>query len=616
MKAPKSQSIKQQNEPLPKQADVVIAGLGPTGLVLAHVLGKRGHQVVVLEREPVFYGNARAVYTDDECMRIFQSIDMADELQKDMLLETPVQLAYPDGRVIAQYKPLKRPFGWPIVNFFYQPYLETSLTEGLARYSNVSILRGREVANFEQDANGVDIQHQATQVYRFSDGSDAKVEATHDVDVQTIRAQYFVGADGGRSTVRAKLGIEMTGKNFPEPWLVVDLKQKDPNKGLRHLPYFNFIVDPELPVVSCVQPDGFHRFEFMLKKGQSKEYMEQDDTVRMLLAKYVDPDQFEVKRKLVYTFNALVANQWRDRRVLLAGDAAHMTPQFMGQGASSGVRDGANLGWKLSAVLEGRAGDKILDSYESERRDHAHSMIKGSVLLKDLVSMTNPVGSKIRDGVIKGILATPKLKDWAQEGGFKPQPIYTKGQYLGLVRKHRLSPEGSLSPQPIVRTIAGKRVLLDELTGQNYALIGLSCDPSAHLSENSKHTLTQLGCQFVTLYPYGERPQGAILQDFNPELIEVEDIDGHMVNWFNKACHVQHPVALLRPDKFSFAVVAHDELDGAIQQLKLQLDLANAKTVVHSKTVDSANNSVNKAIPTTVIPTQAMQGAEDVTAES
>ncbi|WP_168414273.1 bifunctional 3-(3-hydroxy-phenyl)propionate/3-hydroxycinnamic acid hydroxylase MhpA [Acinetobacter indicus] len=600
----KPQPIKQQNEQLPKQADVVIAGLGPTGLVLAHVLGKRGHQVVVLEREPVFYGNARAVYTDDECMRIFQSIDMADELQKDMLLETPVQLAYPDGRVIAQYKPLKRPFGWPIVNFFYQPYLETSLTEGLARYPNVSILRGREVVNFEQDAKDVVIHHQATQVYRFNDSNDAKVDANteaNDLDLQSIRGQYFVGADGGRSTVRAKLGIEMTGKNFPEPWLVVDLKQKDPNKGLRHLPYFNFVVDPELPVVSCVQPDGFHRFEFMLKKGQSKEYIEQDDTVRMLLSKYVDPDQFEVKRKLVYTFNALVANQWRDRRVLLAGDAAHMTPQFMGQGASSGVRDGANLGWKLSAVLEGRAGEKILDSYESERRDHAHSMIKGSVLLKDLVSMTNPVGSKIRDGVIKGILATPKIKDWVQEGGFKPQPIYTKGQYLGLPRKHRLSPEGSLSPQPTVRTIAGKRVLLDELTGQNYALVGLSCDPSVHLSSSSQQVLAQLGCQFITLYPYGERPQGAILQDFNPALIEVEDIDGHMVDWFHKACHVKQPIALLRPDKFSFAVVPNDEVDSAIQQLKLQLDLANAKVM-------AINNSMIKS--------QSIQGAEDVTTES
>lgn len=563
-------------KPTSENVDVVIAGLGPTGLVLAHILGKRGHQVLVLEREPVFYGNARAVYTDDECMRIFQSIDMAEELQKDMLVDTPVQLIRPDGTVIAQYTPLKRPFGWSVVNFYYQPYLETSLTNALAQYANVQILRGRELINFSQDTDRVTVIHQATQVYRFSDESDVKTEAQgeDDRDLQQITARYLVGADGGRSTVRAKLGIEMSGKNFPEPWLVVDLKQKDRNKGLRHLPYFNFVVDPDLPVVSCVQPDGFHRFEFMLKKGQTKEYMEQPETVHMLLSKFVNPDDFEVKRKLVYTFNALVANQWRDKHVLLAGDAAHMTPQFMGQGASSGIRDAGNLGWKLSAVLNGQAGDKLLDSYESERRDHAKAMIQGSVLLKDLVSMTNPVVGKIRDGVIKGVLATPKLKEWGQEGGFKPKPVYTKGQYFGLARQHRSGPEGSLSPQPIVRGLDGKQTLLDALLGDGYALIGLNVDPTQGMSETFKQLLKQLGCQFITLYPYAERPQGHTATDLNPEVMEVEDIEGNMVNWLRKSGQ-DKPVALLRPDRFTFAVFRQVEINAVIQQLQQQLELGH-----------------------------------------
>lgn len=560
-----------------KNFDVIISGLGPTGLVLAHILAKYGHQVVVLEREPVFYGNARAVYTDDECMRIFQSIGMADELQKDMLVDTPVQLIRPNGTVIAQYKPLKRPLGWPVVNFYYQPYLETTLSNGLAKYPNVKILRGRELINFIQSTNHVTVIHQATQVYRFSDESDVKTELQDEKDIQQLTARYLVGADGGRSTVRAKLGIEMSGKNFPEPWLVVDLKQKDRSRGLRHLPYFNFVVDPDLPVVSCVQPDGFHRFEFMLKKGQTKEFMEQPETVHMLLSKYVNPDDFEVKRKLVYTFNALVANQWRDKRVLLAGDAAHMTPQFMGQGASSGIRDAGNLGWKLSAVLHGKAGEKILDSYESERRDHAKAMIQGSVLLKDLVSMTNPLAGKIRDGVIKSVLATPKLKEWGQEGGFKPKPIYTKGQYLGLPRKHRLSPEGSLSPQPTVRVFDGRCVLLDDLIGENYALIGLSIDPTVNLSKQSIQVLKQIGCKLMIMYPYSLRPQGQVIRDLNPDVIEVEDIYGGMVDWFAKTCKSSQPIALLRPDKFTFAVVTEDEINAAIQQLKHQLDLINSQ---------------------------------------
>ena len=337
------------------------------------------------------------------------------------------------------------------------------------------------------------------------------------------------------------------------------------------------MVDPDLPVVSCVQPDGFHRFEFMLKKGQTKEYMEQPETVRMLLSKFVNPDDFEVKRKLVYTFNALVANQWRDKRVLLAGDAAHMTPQFMGQGASSGIRDAGNLGWKLSAVLNDQAGEKLLDSYESERRDHAKAMIQGSVLLKDLVSMTNPVVGKIRDGVIKGVLATPKLKEWGQEGGFKPKPVYTKGQYFGLARQHRSSPEGSLSPQPKVRGFDGKQILLDALLGDGYALIGLGVDPSQALSQTSKQLLKQLGCQLITLYPYAERPQNHTAANLNPDVLEVEDIEGNMVNWLRKTGHNQ-PVALLRPDRFTFAVANQAEINAVIQQLQQQLEFTHQNT--------------------------------------
>ncbi len=572
--------------------DVVIAGLGPTGLVLAHMLGMRGHKIVVLEREPVFYGNARAVYTDDECMRVFQSVNVAEEIQQKMLLETPVQFVRPDGSVIGQYFPLKRPFGWPVVNFFYQPYLETTLTETLSRYPNVEIRRGRELVDFEQDLTSVVITHQATQNYRFSDDSDAKTSIEVDPDPQTITARYLVGADGGRSVVREKLGIKMTGKNFPEPWLVVDLKMKEGEDALRHIPYFNFVVDPDLPVVSCVQPDGFHRFEFMLKPGQTKEYMEKPETVRKYLSKFVDPDKFEVKRKLVYTFNALIANKWRAGRVLLAGDAAHMTPQFMGQGASSGIRDAYNLGWKLSAVLNGVAGESLLDTYDRERHDHAEAMIKTSVMLKDVVSMTHPIGTAVRDLIFKSVLAIPKLRDWIQEGGFKPTPVYTKGQYLGLPRHRRHGPEGALVPQPEVRKIDGRRVLLDELLGNNFSLVGLNVDPRDGISPASSELLESLQTQYVTLFPYGARPQGLTGVDRSTaaELTEVEDIHGFMVEWFNKAGFHKDAVAVIRPDKFAFAVVQISELNQALQQLKNQLDWQP----VPSKVAATKSSATNK----------------------
>ncbi|MGQ0621407.1 MAG: bifunctional 3-(3-hydroxy-phenyl)propionate/3-hydroxycinnamic acid hydroxylase MhpA [Panacagrimonas sp.] len=560
------------------EADVIISGLGPTGLVLAHMLGMRGHKVIVLEREPVFYGNARAVYTDDECMRIYQHIGAADELQKDMLLETPVQFTRPDGTVMAQYFPLSRPFGWPVVNFFYQPYLETTLTRLLDRYPNVEARRGRELVSFTQDPAGVTVTHRATQQFRFSETTDIKAERMGEEDLQSLSGHYLVGADGGRSVVRTQLGIEMTGKNFPEPWLVVDLKLKDGEEALRHIPYFNFVVDPKLPVVSCTQPDGYHRFEFMLMPGMNKEWMEQDDTVRMLLSKYVDPDKFDVKRKLVYTFNALIAKEWRKGRVLLAGDAAHMTPQFMGQGASSGVRDAYNLGWKLSAVLRGVSGDALLDSYARERHDHAKAMIDVSVMLKDVVSMTNPVGTALRDGLMRAVQMVPSLKNWFAEGGFKPTPVYTKGQYLGRPRRGRKGPEGALSPQPEVRRFDGRRVLLDELLGKEFALIGLSVDPRNGLSADALDQLDALGTRYVTLFPYGGRPQGqvGVARSTAPGLTEVEDLGGHMTRWFKDAGFADTAVAVIRPDKFAFAVVKPRDLGNTVAELQTQLHIAVA----------------------------------------
>ena len=554
-------------------AEVIISGLGPTGLVLAHMLGMRGHRVVVLEREPVFYGNARAVYTDDECMRIFQHIGVADDVKSSMLFDVPVQFTGPDGGVLGQYLPTRRPNGWPVLVFFYQPYLETKLTELLARYPSVEVLRGRELVAFEQDGQGVTVTHQATQSFRYCDQSDARVARTGDPDPRTLRARYLVGADGGRSRIRELLGIEMTGRSFPEPWLVVDLRQKDRERGLRHMPYFNFVMDPEMPVVSCVQPDGYHRFEFMMMKGQTREWMERPETVRALLAKYVDPDLFEVKRSLVYTFNALVAREWRRQKVLLAGDAAHMTPQFMGQGASAGIRDAYNLGWKLSAVLAGQAGEDLLDSYERERRDHAQSMIDTAVWLKGVVSMTNPVTTRLRNAVLRSSRLIPRLRRWVQEGGFKPAPDLASGRYVGLPRRGRRGPEGALSPQPDVRHIDGRCERLDEVTGRGLALVGYGVDPRASLSPELRQFLDAARARYVTIVRHGQRPQGlaGVARDRPEGLVEVEDLDGRMTRWFDKAGHSPGAVAILRPDKFVFGVVALAELAQAVHELRLQL---------------------------------------------
>jgi 3-(3-hydroxy-phenyl)propionate hydroxylase len=559
--------------------DVAIVGLGPTGLTLAHALGQRGHRVLVLEREPKFYGNARAVYTDGECMRIFQSIGMAERLAADMLQDAPVQMVLPNGEVLLQIKSNERPHGWPMSNFFYQPLLETALAEGLGQYPNVTVQRGREVTRFEQDAGGVDVFHVA------SDGS-GYLRAAPQLGVkpapvageQRVRARWLVAADGGRSGVRAQLGIGMVGKNFPNPWLVVDIKAKDPADGLHHLPYFNFVCDPACPTVSCVQPNGHHRFEFMLMPGQSREEIEHPDMVRRLLSKYIDVDKFEILRKLVYTFNALMADRWREGRVLLAGDAAHMTPQFIGQGMNAGVRDAWNLAWKLDAVLRGQAGDALLYSYQVERTPHAAAMIREAIRMKDFVSMVSPAGTVLRNLLTRVATRLPKIGRYVQQADFIPKPVYVPG-YFGLPRRRRSAAEGRLMPQPTVRGPNGRNVRFDDLLEPGFALVGAGFDPREALDDAGRELWRSLGGSCVAFHPFGGRPQGPVARAVPEGLIEVEDPDGSFQRWLRASGGGRGSVAIVRPDRFVFALVPGHELPQAMRELARQMHRDAAQPV-------------------------------------
>ncbi len=560
--------------------DVVISGLGPTGLTLAHLLGRRGVSVVILEREPRFYGNARAVYTDDECMRIFQAAGMADELARDMLQDAIFQWVLPDGRVLNQLIQKERPYGWPANNLFYQPFLETSLAEGLARYPTVSVRRGRELTRFAQDGEGVTAFHVPSQGAQYSKPATVPgVVPGPPEGEESIRGKYLVACDGGRSAVRAQLGINMAGKSFPNPWIVVDIREKDGEDCLRHLPYFNFVCDPDCPTVSCRQPKGHHRFEFMLMPGQTKEYMEDPATVRQLLSRYVDVDKVEVLRSLVYTFNALVAERWRDGRVFLAGDAAHMTPQFVGQGMNAGVRDAYNLAWKLAAVLQGSGTNALLDTYQTERRPHARAMIDTSIRMKNYVSVANPALSVLRNVATRVARVTPGLKEYFSKAKFKPRPRYQDGQYFGQPRRRRAGPEGEQIPQPTVVGRDGRCRLLDEVLGEGYAVIGFGVDPRPLLSAAELGVLAQLDARYVTIFPLGGRPQGFDASRSAPQgLPELEDCSGELTAWLRKSGLGRGAVAIVRPDKFTYALVAAGELPQTVRRLADDLGISAARS--------------------------------------
>jgi 3-(3-hydroxy-phenyl)propionate hydroxylase len=557
--------------------DVVVVGLGPTGLTLATLLGRRGLSVLVLEREPQFYGNARAVYTDDEALRVFQTAGVADDIHADMNVDSAVQWVKANGDVLIRFHQPQRPLWWPVVNFLYQPYLETKLESLLSRYPHVEVRRGREVVDFTQDDTGVNAVHAASTGSGYGKRENTVDDTTH----ETVRASYLVGADGGRSVVRLKQGIEMSGKSFPERWLVVDLKAKEGIDAFRHLPYFDFVCDPDMPTVSCPQPGGHHRFEFALKDEDDKDHFESDETVRRLMSAYVNPDEVEVKRQLVYTFNAVVAETWRNGRILLAGDAAHMTPQFVGQGMNAGVRDADNLSWKLEAVLKHGADPAILDSYEAERRPHAKAMIDFSVFNKSLVSIKNPAKARARDAAMWTALHTPGIGGWVRSAGMKPKPRLRKGTYLGLPRGLR-GVEGTVAPQPVVRRYDGRPVRLDDALGTGWAVIGLGVDPRETLGTGLARW-EQVEATFATVYAAGTRPQGEIGDGRRKAgLVDLEDTTGELVRWLRHAGVRPGSVVVLRPDKYVFGV-AKDDTSLLTQALVDQLGLPAASAAETAK---------------------------------
>ncbi len=332
---------------------IIIAGAGPTGLTLAGLLARYGVDVLVVERNPQTVQEPRAVSIDDESLRTMQSVGIINELVPNLVLGYGSEYFSPGGRPFLKVKPTTLEYGYPRRNAFRQPVLERILRDNLKRYDKATVLFETELIEFSQSTDAVAARLR---------GSAAPFELSCD---------YLVGCDGSRSFVRQELGIDMHGSTFKERWLIVDIEQTtDPTRDTK------VYCDPERPCLSLPGPNGTRRFEFMLHDGEDDASVLAPDNVTALLRKYGTDDQAVLRRKVVYTFHARMADRWRTDRVFLAGDAAHLMPPFAGQGMNSGVRDAHNLAWKLAAVVSGHLGHRLLDSYEAERRDHAAAMIQ------------------------------------------------------------------------------------------------------------------------------------------------------------------------------------------------------------------------------------------------
>jgi len=358
--------------------DVLIAGGGPTGVTLAILLARRGVKVIVAEKDAAVHPLPRAAHIDHEGMRILQEAGVADAVFATSRRAGRYDFLNARGEVLLRFEGADGmgPGGWPVANMIHQPSVEAALRRSLDSQALAILQSQWEVGAFEADEAGVSA-HVAT-----PDGS------------RTVRARSLVGADGARSPVRKAAGVTFEDLGFEEPWLVVDVLVDDASR----LPTANLqICNPARPTTCVLMGEGRHRWEFMIRPGETADQVSDDAFIETLLAPWNVKGAVRMERKAVYTFRARIASQWRKGRVLLAGDAAHQTPPFAGQGLCSGLRDAANLAWKLAATIRDQAPATLLDSYQTERAPHLRATIEMAIMMGRMVCTTSRWSAFLRD---------------------------------------------------------------------------------------------------------------------------------------------------------------------------------------------------------------------------
>jgi 3-(3-hydroxy-phenyl)propionate hydroxylase len=489
--------------------DVAVIGCGPVGITLAGLLGREGLRAAVVDRSREVYGQPRAVGFDHDAMRLFQRIGAAEALAPHVTDFRNTVYRGVDGQVIQRVRRVEPPYPYTWAPNFTcdQPGVEAVLRQTVAAMPTVHFGLGIELQSLRQREQGVAL----TLLDQRGEGL-------------RCDARWVVGCDGASSTVRRIAGLKLRSHDYDEPWIVVDLKVGD--AALARLPETNVqYCEPQRPCTYIVCPGNHRRWEFMLMPGEPREGALDPQRLWSLLERWLQPGEAELWRAAAYRFHALIADDWRAGRVLLAGDAAHQTPPFMGQGMCQGLRDAGNLAWKLAAVHRGEAGEALLDSYTAERRPHVEATTLMAKQLGLMLSERDPQRARERDA-----------RMLREAGGTAPTLIR---QELIPPLRHGLIATGTprageVLPQPQVRE--GRReLLLDDLLGAVWRLVLLAGDEAALLA-----CASAAAAHGVPLLVVGESP-GRL----PPGTRQVQERDHLLCDWLAAAGLTG---VLVRPD--------------------------------------------------------------------
>ena len=467
--------------------DVAIVGLGPVGCVAALLLAEAGLRVVAIERDVEVYTLPRAVNLDGEIIRALQKVGRGQVVQDLMQPVRPGDRAgFANSKREWLFGQVSKDFGlngWQPSNMFDQPELESYLRTQALEHANVTSYVGYEVERFDQREDRVNL------TYRLN-GAETD---------QTVEAQYCVACDGASSSIRRALDIGWVDLGYDHDWLVVDVTLK---QGHTLDTSTVQVCDPDRIHTYVATKDPYRRWEFKLLPGETAEDMLQTETIQRLIDPWTPRESYVIRRAAVYQFHAANADRWRVGRMFVAGDAAHQTPPFLGQGMNAGMRDVINLAWKLPLVLEGLAGEVLLDSYFDERDGHAHDLVDWAVSIGQLMEHIAEQERCLRDGLEPP--TTPERLGSAGYGQGREQPPIRGG----VVMVDQISDAGytgHLFRQPIVRRADQASGLdtnvefrLDELLGPGFALVTRHNMVPA-MSAASRNTLDRLGVRVVCL---------------------------------------------------------------------------------------------------------------------